>query len=91
MAAAFASLPAYVADIFGTRDVGPIHGRLLTALSVAGVLGPVLVNYIRQYQIGRGVSAERAYDVTMYVMAVLLVAGFFCNRAIRPVISSDKH
>jgi MFS family permease len=86
----FASLPAYVADIFGTRDVGPIHGRLLTALSVAGVLGPVLVNYIRQYQIGHGVSPERAYDVTMYLMAVLLAAGFFCNRAIRPVISAEE-
>ncbi len=60
------------------------------ALSVAGVLGPVLVNYIRQYQIGHGVSPERAYDVTMYLMAVLLVAGFFCNRAIRPVISAEE-
>jgi MFS family permease len=86
----FASLPAYVADVFGTRDVGPIHGRLLTALSVAGVLGPVLVNYIRQYQIENGVSPERAYDVTMYVMAVLLVTGFFCNRAIRPLIGAEK-
>jgi len=82
----FASLPAYVADVFGTKDVGPIHGRLLTALSVAGVLGPVLVNYIRQYQIGHGVTTGRAYDVTMYIMAGLLVAGFFCNRAIRPVV-----
>jgi len=86
----FASLPAYVADVFGTRDVGPIHGRLLTALSVAGVLGPVLVNYIRQYQIENGVSPERAYDVTMYVMAVLLVTGFFCNRAIRPLMGAAK-
>jgi nitrate/nitrite transporter NarK len=81
----FASLPAYVADVFGARDVGTIHGRLLTALSVAGVAGPALVNYLREYQIGHGVSEGRAYDVTMYILAVLLVLGFFCNRAIHPV------
>jgi MFS family permease len=84
----FASLPAYVADVFGSRDVGPIHGRLLTALSVAGVAGPVLVNYVREYQIARGVSQGEAYDVTMVLLAALLVAGFFCNRAIRPLMGS---
>lgn len=81
----FATLPAYVADVFGTRDVGPIHGRVLTALSVAGVLGPVLVNYIREYQIEHGVTTGQAYDITMFIMAGLLVIGFFCNRAIHPV------
>jgi MFS family permease len=81
----FASLPAYVADIFGTRYVGPIHGRVLTALSVAGVIGPVLVNYIREYQIDHGVTTGQAYDITMFIMAGLLVIGFFCNRAIHPV------
>ena len=81
----FASLPAYVADVFGTRDVGPIHGRVLTALSVAGVLGPVLVNYIREYQIQHGVTTGQAYDITMFIMAGLLIIGFFCNRAIHPL------
>ena len=50
----FASIPAYLADLFGTQMVGAIHGRLLTAWSVAGVLGPVLVNYWNEYQIKAG-------------------------------------
>ena len=74
-----------VADIFGTQFVGAIHGRLLTAWSAAGILGPVLVNYIREFQIDRGVPAAQAYNVTMYVLAGLLVVGFFCNAAVRPV------
>jgi MFS family permease len=81
----FATIPAYLADVFGTQFVGAIHGRLLTAWSAAGVLGPVLVNYIREYQIDRGVPAAQAYNVTMYVLAGLLVVGFFCNLAVRPV------
>ena len=81
----FATIPAYLKDIFGTRFVGAIHGRLLTAWSVAGVLGPVLVNYIRQYQIEHGVSNADAYTVTMYIMAGLLFVGFLCNVFMRPV------
>jgi MFS family permease len=81
----FATVPAYLADIFGTQFVGAIHGRLLTAWSAAGILGPVLVNYIREYQIQQGVPPAQAYNVTMYVLAALLVAGFFCNLAVRPV------
>ena len=81
----FAAIPAYLADLFGTSQVGAIHGRLLTAWSTAGVLGPVLVNYIREFQIARGVPPAQAYIVTMYVLAALLVAGFFCNLAVRPV------
>jgi hypothetical protein len=65
--------------------VGAIHGRLLTAWSAAGILGPVLVNYIREYQISQGVPAAQAYNVTMYVLAGLLVVGFLCNLAVRPV------
>ena len=75
----FAAIPAYLSDIFGTRYVGAIHGRLLTAWSAAGVAGPSLVNYIRQYQIDRGSPKADAYDVTMYLMAGLLVVGFVCN------------
>ncbi|HEX3236461.1 MAG TPA: OFA family MFS transporter [Gemmatimonadales bacterium] len=81
----FATIPAYLSDIFGTQYVGAIHGRLLTAWSAAGVAGPVLVNYIREYRIGRGVPASEAYNFTMYLMAGLLVVGFFCNLAVRPV------
>jgi MFS family permease len=85
----FATIPAYLADIFGTRFVGGIHGRLLTAWSTAGVLGPVLVNYIREYQIQQGVAKAEAYNVTMYIMAGLLLIGFVSNLLIRPV--HEKH
>ena len=71
----FATIPAYLSDMFGTQYVGAIHGRLLTAWSAAGVAGPVLVNYIREYQIERGVPAAQAYNITMYLMAGLLVLG----------------
>jgi MFS family permease len=81
----FATIPAYLRDIFGTYQVGAIHGRLLTAWSVAGVLGPVLVNYIRQYQIDNGVPKAQAYSVTMYIMCGLLLIGFLCNFAMRAV------
>ena len=81
----FATVPAYLADIFGTQMVGAIHGRLLTAWSVAGILGPVIVNYIRDYQLDHGIEKAAAYDITMYILAGLLVAGFICNLLIRPV------
>jgi MFS family permease len=81
----FATIPAYLRDMYGTMNVGAIHGRLLTAWSVAGVLGPQLVNYIRQAQIGHGVPKAQAYSVTMYIMCGLLVIGFLCNLAMRPV------
>ncbi len=85
----FATIPAYLADIFGTRYVGGIHGRLLTAWSTAGVLGPVLVNYIREYQIARGVAKAEAYNVTLYIMAGVLLLGFVCNLLIKSV--HEKH
>jgi MFS family permease len=81
----FATIPAYLRDMFGTIQVGAIHGRLLTAWSTAGVLGPVLVNYIREYQINHGVAKADAYTVTMYIMAGLLLIGFVCNLRVRPV------
>ena len=85
----FATVPAYLSDLFGTQYVGAIHGRLLTAWSAAGVAGPVLVNYIREHQIERGIPATQAYNVTMYLMAGLLVLGFFANLAVRPV--AERH
>jgi MFS family permease len=85
----FATIPAYIADLFGTQFVGAIHGRILTAWSAAGVVGPALVNYIREYQVGHGVPKADAYNVTMYVMVGLLVVGFLCNLAVRPV--AERH
>jgi MFS family permease len=85
----FATVPAYLRDMFGTRYVGAIHGLLLTAWSAAGIFGPVLVNYIRQYQVETGVPKAQAYNVTMYIMAALLVVGFICNFVIRAV--DDRH
>jgi MFS family permease len=81
----FATIPAYLADMFGTQMVGAIHGRLLTAWSTAGVLGPVVVNYINDYQIRQGVAKAAAYDTTMYILAAMLVGGFICNLLVRPV------
>ena len=81
----FATVPAYLKDMFGTRYVGAIHGLLLTAWSTAGVLGPVLVNYIREYQINNGVPKAQAYNTTMYIMAGLLVIGFIANACVRAV------
>jgi MFS family permease len=85
----FATVPAYLRDIFGTMHVGAIHGRLLTAWSAAGVLGPVLVNYIRQSQIDHGVPKAQAYSVTMYIMCALLLVGLICNVLMRPV--EERH
>ncbi|KGF64049.1 MULTISPECIES: OFA family MFS transporter [Pseudomonas] len=85
----FATVPAYLADLFGTQMVGAIHGRLLTAWAAAGVLGPVLVNYLREYQLSHGVARADAYDITLYILAGLLVLGFICNLLVRPV--ADKY
>jgi hypothetical protein len=85
----FATIPAYLADLFGTQMVGAIHGRILTAWAAAGVFGPVLVNYIREYQIASGVPKAQAYDVTMYVLAALIVLGLLCNLMVRPI--ADKY
>ncbi|HEY2824269.1 MAG TPA: MFS transporter, partial [Gemmatimonadales bacterium] len=85
----FATIPAYLADVFGARYVGGIHGRLLTAWSMAGVLGPVLVNYIRQNRLDHGVAVGEVYNVTMYVMVSLLIVAFFCNLSVRAV--AERH
>src|SRR5205085_2335452 len=83
----FATVLAYLADLFGTQFVGAIHGRLLTAWSTAGILGPVVVNYIREFQINAGVPRAQVYDFTMYILAGMLVVGFICNLMIKPVDS----
>jgi MFS family permease len=81
----FATIPAYLADLFGTQHVGAIHGRLLTAWSVAGIVGPVVVNYIREFQLARGVPPDQAYNITMYVLAAMLLGGLICNLLVTPV------
>jgi MFS family permease len=81
----FATIPAYLRDLFGTHHVSAIHGRLLTAWSVAGVLGPVLVNYMREYQIAHGADKASAYQTVMHMMAGLLVIGFIANLLVQPV------
>lgn len=85
----FATIPAYLADLFGTKMVGAIHGRLLTAWSTAGVLGPVLIGYLRQYQLDHGVPRAQVYSITMYVLAGLLVLGLICNLLVRPVAEKN--
>ena len=75
----FATAPAYLSDLFGAGQVSAIHGRLLTAWSAAGLAGPVLVNYIRAFQIEQGVPSAQAYFLTMYLMSWLLVFGFLFN------------
>ena len=82
----FATVPAYLADIFGTRFVGAIHGRLLTAWSVAGVAGSEIIVRVRDYQIKTNhLPPAQVYDAVMYVMVGLLALGFVCNLLVRPV------
>ncbi len=87
----FATIPAYLRDLFGTIQVGAIHGRLLIAWSVAGVLGPVLVDYIREFQIAQGLPKAEAYTVTMYIMVGVLLIGFIANLLIREVHMKYHH
>ncbi|MDR7269580.1 MFS family permease [Pelomonas saccharophila] len=85
----FATVPAYLADLFGTQMVGAIHGRLLTAWATAGILGPVVVNYMRDYQLELGLPREQVYNQTMYILVGMLVVGLIANLMIKPV--ADKH
>src|ERR1700742_2086432 len=81
----FATVPAYLADVFGTQFVGAIHGRLLTAWSAAGIMGPFVVNYIREFQLAAGVPRDHLYNTTMYILCGMLVIGLICNYLIKPV------
>jgi hypothetical protein len=85
----FSTIPAYLADVFGTQMVGAIHGRLLTAWSVAGIIGPVLIANVRELQLKAGVPTNLVYDRTLYILAGLLLVGFICNLLIKPV--DEKH
>ena len=81
----FATIPAYLADMFGTQFVGAIHGRLLTAWSTAGILGPVIVNYMHDTRQAAGVPPDQIYGPIFYTLAGLLVVGFVANLLVRPV------
>jgi MFS family permease len=81
----FATVPAYLADMFGTQFVGAIHGRLLTAWSTAGIIGPVVVNYLREFQLAAGVPRDQLYNSTMYILCAMLIAGLICNYLVKPV------
>ncbi len=81
----FATIPAYLADVFGTQFVGAIHGRLLTAWSTSGIVGPFVVTKIRELQAASGVQGADLYGRTMYILAAFLAAGFVANLLIRPL------
>jgi len=81
----FATIPAYLKDLFGTLEVGAIHGRLLTAWSCAGVAGPLIVNGLADYQTGRGEEGSGLYTLSLFIMVGVLVVGFIANLLIRPV------
>jgi MFS family permease len=81
----FATIPAYLSDLFGKLQVGAIHGRLLTAWSTAGVLGPLIVNYLHSNAKDNGLVGAAAYQSVFYTMAVLLVVGLIANFLVRPV------
>jgi MFS family permease len=84
----FATVPAYLADMFGTQMVGAIHGRLLTAWATAGILGPVVVNYMRDYQLSIGIPKDQVYNQTMYILVGMLAVGLIANLFVKPV--ADK-
>ena len=81
----FATIPAYLADMFGTQFVGAIHGRLLTAWSTAGILGPVVVNYMHDVRVEAQVPFDQIYGPIFYVLAAMLAIGFVANLLVRPV------
>ncbi|MFE2601675.1 OFA family MFS transporter [Streptomyces sp. NPDC057617] len=81
----FATIPAYLKDLFGTYQVGAIHGRLLTAWSTAGVLGPLIVNGVADSQEAAGKSGSGLYGLSFTIMIGLLVVGFVANELVRPV------
>lgn len=85
----FATIPAYLADMFGTQFVGAIHGRLLTAWSTAGILGPVVVNYMHDIRLESKVPFAEIYAPVFYVLAGMLVIGFVANLLVKPV--ADKY
>jgi MFS family permease len=84
----FATIPAYLKDMFGSKQIGAIHGKLLLAWSLAAIIGPVTINYLREYQMEvLNMPSADVYNLTMYLMAGLLFIGLLCNLFIKPVDS----
>jgi MFS family permease len=83
----FATIPAYLKDMFGVYQVGAIHGRLLTAWSAAGVAGPLIVNAVADSQLAAGKNGPDLYTVSLFTMVGVLVVGFIANLLVRPVDS----
>jgi len=85
----FAAIPAYLSDVFGTRYVSAIHGRLLTAWSCAGIAGPAVINFIHEWELHRVkslVTPERAYDKAIWFFAAILLLGFVANLGVKPLV-----
>jgi MFS family permease len=87
----FSTVPAYLKDLFGTMQVGAIHGRLLTAWSAAGIVGPLLINFMRDYQVAHGVALAQSYNTTMYILTGFLLVGLLCNWLVSPVSERYHH
>jgi len=87
----FSTVPAYLKDLFGTMQVGAIHGRLLTAWSAAGIVGPLLINFMRDYQVAHGVALAQSYNTTMYILTGFLLVGLLCNWLVAPVSERFHH
>src|ERR1044072_2972702 len=81
----FATVPAYLKDLFGGLEVGAIHGRLLTAWSAAGIAGPLIVNRIADARKADGIEGSDLYTLSLSIMVGVLVVGFLANLMIRPV------
>jgi MFS family permease len=81
----FATIPAYLRDLFGTYQVGAIHGRLLTAWSAAGIAGPLIINGFLDAQGKPGTLTAAAYQPALFTMVGILAVGFVANLLIRPV------
>ena len=81
----FATIPAYLKDLFGGFQVGAIHGRLLTAWSAAGIAGPIIVSRVLDLQTSRGAEGADLYTLSLSIMVGVLVVGFVANLLVRPV------
>ncbi|NDU74560.1 MFS transporter [Actinomadura sp. DSM 109109] len=86
----FATVPAYLRDLFGTYQVGAIHGRLLTAWSAAGIAGPLIVNRFLDARGEPGALVAADYRPALFTMVGVLAVGFAANLLIRPVAEGHR-
>jgi MFS family permease len=81
----FSTVPAYLRDLFGTYQVGAIHGRLLTAWAAAGIAGPLIVNRVLDSRGTPGALVAGDYRPALFIMVGLLAIGFVANLLVKPV------